>query len=192
MLRYVNTDVLIELKITAHQFIILTMVIDKQYDHLEKYLIESNSLDSFPDDLDRLSKQFLIVFNRNKPQDYKSIVAQPEFLRTLYKDDIFEELYSIFPIKVQRPDGSQAYLRREKRLCKDLYYVITKDDRNKHEHILKCLRFELEYREENGSMQYLKTLQKWLSGREWENFEDLVADGSLLKKRAETYGTQLE
>ena len=125
------------------------------------------------------------------PYNYKSIVVQPEFLRTLHKDDIFEELLNAFPMKVQRPDGITAFLRKDKRLCKDLYYIITKDDRVKHDHIMLCLATELDYRKKVGSMQWMKTLSKWLSGKEWENFEDLVADGTS-QKQSSTYGTHLE
>ena len=191
MLRDVNTEVLINLNINAHQFIIMILLVDKQYDHLDKYLVASNSYDTFLDDLRRLSKKSLVAYPTNKPYIYKSIVVQPEFLRMLYKDDIFEELYYQFPKKATRPDGMVAYLRRDRRLCKDLYYIITKDDRTKHDHILTCLECELKYRKKNNSMQWMKTLQKWLSGREWENFEDLVADGSLTKQ-TDSYGTQLE
>ena len=191
MLRDVNTEVLINLNINAHQFIIMILLVDKQYDHLDKYLVASNSYDTFPDDLRRLSKKSLVAYHNDKPYNYKSIVVQPEFLCTLYKDDIFEELYNQFPKKATRPDGMVAYLRRDRRLCKDLYYIITKDDRIKHDHILTCLEYELEYRKRNNGMQWMKTLQKWLSGREWENFEDLVADGSLTKQ-TDSYGTQLE
>ena len=190
MLRDVNTEVLINLNINAHQFIIAILLMNKYYDHLDKYLIESNSRDTFPNDLRRLTKKSLVAYNKEKPYDYKSIVVQPEFLRTLHKDDIFEELHDAFPIKVQRPDGITAFLRRDKRLCKDLYYIITKDDRVKHEHIMTCLNTELEYRKNNGSMQWMKTLSKWLSGKEWENFEDLVANGTSQKQSS--YGTHLE
>jgi hypothetical protein len=191
MLRDVNTEVLINLNINAHQFIIAILLVNKYYDHLEKYLKESDSYDSFPDDLRRLSKKSLVAYQPDKEYNFKSIVVQPEFLRTLHKDDIFEELLLEYPMKVQRPDGVMAFLKRDKRLCKDLYYIITKDDRMKHEHIISCLKTELRHREASGTMQYMKTLQNWLSGREWENFEDLVANGTSAKQ-TDSYGTQLE
>ena len=165
---------------------------NKFYDHLDNYLVESNSIDAFPDDLQRLTKNSLVAYNKEKPYDYKSIVVQPEFLRTLHKDDIFEELLHAYPMKVQRPDGITAFLRKDKRLCKDLYYIITKDDKVKHDHIMLCLTTELTYRKNNDSMQWMKTLSNWLSGKEWENFEDLVAYGTSTNNAlAETYGTNL-
>lgn len=192
MLRDVNTEVLINLNITAHQFIIAILLMSKQYDHLEKYLKESNSYDALPDDLAQLANKSLITYFKEQEYEFKSIKVQPEFLRTLWKDDMFEEIYSLFPIKTTRPDGVVQYLRRDKRLCKDLYYIITKDDRVKHEHIMEHLKFELEYRTKTNAMKWMKTLQNWLSGREWENFEDLVADGANISEiPINTYGSTL-
>ena len=191
MLLKVNTEVLINMKITAHQFVIANLLMGKFYDHLVKYLESTNSKDTFQDDLKQLAKASLVAYNKDNSHDLKSIVVQPEFLRTLHKDDIFEELYASFPVKVQRPDGTASFLRRDRRLCKDLYYIITKDDLPTHEHIMSCLRTELEHRKRTNSMQYMKTLQKWLSGKEWENYEDLIDDGSYSDKHANTYGTHL-
>jgi hypothetical protein len=192
MLRDVNTEVLINLNITAHQFIIAILLMSKQYDHLKKYLEASKSYDTFPDDLKQLSNKSLVTYTESNEYNFKSIVVQPEFIRTLWKDNMFEEIYSIFPIKTTRPDGNVQYLRRDKRLCKDLYSILTKDDRVKHEHIINHLKFEIDYREKTNSMKWMKTLQNWLSGREWENFEDLVADGSSISKiPINTYGTKL-
>jgi len=192
MLKEVNIDVLIELKITAHQFMILWMVLNERYRSLEKYLKETNSYDTFKDDLDQLAELPLISYNKEKPYDYKSIVAKPDFLRSLVKDDIFEEFYNEFPKKVNRPDGILQYLRRDKRLCEDLYYIITKDDLHKHRHIMDCLAFELKHRKSSGSMQWFKTMQKWLSTHEWENYEDIVDDDPQQQPTKEAYGTQLE
>lgn len=191
MLIKVNTEVLVNMKITAHQFVIVNLLMGKFYDHLDKYLVETNSTESFPDDLAQLAKTSLVAYNKEKPHNLKSIVVQPEFLSTLHKDDIFEELYASFPVKVQRPDGTAAFLRRDRRLCKDLYYIITKDDLPTHKHIMSCLGTELEHRKRTNSMQYMKTLQNWLSGKEWENYEDLIDDGSYSNKHANTYGTHL-
>jgi hypothetical protein len=191
MLRQLNTDILINLKITAHQYIILILLVNKLYDHLEKYLKESDSYDSLPDDLKRLTQKSLVVYQTEKPYIYKSIAVQPEFLRMLYKDDLFEELYEQFPTSVTRPNGIVDYLRKDKRMCKDIYSIITKDDFVVHNHIMSCLKYELEFRKKNNEMQWMKRLSKWLSGREWENFEDVIADGSSAKHE-NTYGTTLE
>jgi hypothetical protein len=191
MLRDVNTEVLIKLNITAHQFIIAILLMNKFYDHLEEYLKESDSYDAFPDDLRRLAKKSLVAYYSDQPYKYKNIVVQPEFLTLLFKDDMFAELLDLYPNKVSRPDGMIQYLRRDKRVCKDIYSILTKEDRIIHEHIMNCLKFELQYRKKSNGMQWMKTLQNWLTGREWENFEDLVADGTSLNPK-QTYGTNLE
>lgn len=191
MLRDINTDVLIKLGINAHQYIILIMLVNKYHDHLERYLIDTNSYDSFPDDLKYLSSKSLVEYPENKPYSVKSIEVQSDFIRTLRKDNMFTELYEVYPNKITRPDGSVDYLRKNKRMCEEVYSIMTKGDPQIHEHIISCLRYELNYRKRNNGMQWMKRLSKWLGDREWENFEDLVADGSSLKLD-NTYGTQLE
>ena len=112
MLRDINTEVLIDLNITAHQFILAILLMSKQYDHLEKYIKESNSYDTFPYDLERLALKSLVAYHNDKPYNFKSIVVQPEFHQVLYKDDIFQELLNTYPAKVTRPDGVVSFLPR--------------------------------------------------------------------------------
>jgi hypothetical protein len=192
MLREVNTHVLIDLKLNAHQYIILILLMNGFHDHLEEYLEETNSKESFPDDLTYMSQLHLVSFHKEKPYDVKSIVVQSEFISSMSKDDGFIELFETYPNKVMRPNGVIDYLRKDKRMCKDIYSIITKDDRSVHEHIMKCLRYELKYRERNNALQWMKRLSKWLSGREWENFEDQVDDRSLQQTPGNDYGTKLE
>lgn len=170
----------------------MIMLKDKFYGHLKDYLTSTNSYDSFPDDLNILAQHTFVAYpEKNRPYAFNTIVVQPEFLQHLHKDDIFDELADAYPVKVQRPDGVYSFLKKDKRLVKDLYYIITKSDRTVHDHIMKCLQTELAHREQTGGMQWMKTLSKWVQSKEWENFEDLVADGPSLKQ-TNIYGTQLE
>ena len=191
MLRQINVNVLIDLNITAHQYILAIYLMHKQYGHMEKYLKESKSYDAFPDDLTRLAQESLVSYISGKEYDFKSIMVQSKFLSTLSKDDIFIEVFELYPLKATRPDGVVHYLRRNKRTCKDMYSIITKSDLTVHKHIMSCLEFELKYRKKNGLMQWMKTMENWLLGREWENYED-VMDDDTSQKSENTYGHLLE
>jgi len=191
MLREVNTHILIDLRITAHQHIIAMLLLYEAYDHLEEYLKSTNSYDSFEEDLSNLAARTLVAYNPSNIYNYKSISVLPSFMQKVAKYDNFEELYSTFPMKVSRPDGIVDYLRKDRRLCKQIYSIITKGNRDTHEHIMKCLRTELNHRLSSNSMGYMKRLSKWLPQREWENYEDVIDDNGLLKP-TETYGTNLE
>lgn len=191
MLREISTQVLINMKINAHQAIIGLLLMSKEYDYLEKYLIETNSYDTFEKDLKRLAAQNLVTYNSQKPYSFKSIVVKPMFIQRFSKGDNFMEFFETYPVKVTRPDGAADFLRKDRRMCKDVYSIVTKDAQDKHDHIMNCLRYEIKYRERSNSMRFMKRMYKWLSEREWENFEDLAASGSSLKP-TQTYGTQLE
>lgn len=193
MLKEVNSDVLITLKINAHQYIILLMLIGDAFGLLEEYLIETNSYDTFPKDLKYLTQMNLASYRHNKPYDYKSIAVLPKFISTLSKDDAFIEFWETYPVKVTRPDGKVDMLRKDRKECQNIHAIMTKGDRSIHDHIMKCLKYEIEYRERTNSMQWMKRPRSWLSGREWQNFEDMVDDRSLPERQEKVeYGQQLE
>jgi len=190
MLRELNTQVLIDLGISAHQYIIAMLLLNEHFDHLNEYLNSTNTYKSFDEDLKNLSARTLVRYNPSDIYNYRTITVLPTFMREVAKYDGFEELYNTYPKSVVRPDGKSDYLRRDKRFCKQIYSIVVKDNRDVHEHIMSCLHKELNYRKKNGrAMSYMKRLNKWLSDREWENFEDELHDNS---NSGEVYGTTIE
>ena len=191
MLREINTHILIDLKITAHQHIIAMLLLNDAYDHLDEYLKSTNSYNTFEEDLSNLAARTLVSYNPANIHNYKSIVVLPSFMRTVAKYDNFEELYSTYPMKISRPDGSVDYLRKDRRMCKQLYSIVTKGNRDTHEHIMSCLRAELTHRQRSNSMSYMKRLSTWLPKREWENYADII-DDNIQQNPTEQYGTTIE
>ena len=125
------------------------------------------------------------------PRDYQVTL---NFKDLINKDDLFDELYNEYPVKVIRPDGNLDYLRADRKASRGIYALLTKGDKQVHDHIIKCLRFELKRRYANNSLNYMKRLNKWLSSREWESYEDEVDDLSSAATRNEgemRYGTGL-
>ena len=41
-----------------------------------------------------------------------------------------------------------------------------------HEHLIKCLQFEIDNKMITGKIGYMKTMWKWLTQREWEVTEE--------------------
>jgi hypothetical protein len=191
MLREINSQVLVNLKITAHQFIIMMLVLNEYWGHLEEYLKASNSYENLSEDLKYLADKSFLTYDSSNPHNYKSIVVQPPFMKAIGKDDRFDELYLQYPTRITRPDGSVDYLRKDRRHCEQIYSIITKGSQDVHDHIMSCLRAELDYRHANGTINYMKRLGNWLSKREWENFEDIVANNIQIKED-NNYGTALE
>ena len=43
-----------------------------------------------------------------------------------------------------------------------------------HQHILKCLRFEVNKRTKDGSMKFMVRMAKWLTAETWKSYEDEI------------------
>ena len=126
------------------------------------------------------------------PKNYQTTLKFKELVSG--RDDFFDELYKEYPVKVMRPDGVVDYLRADRETSRHIYALLTKGDKQVHDHILKCLRFEIKKRYANNSFNYMKRINKWLSSREWESYEDEVDDLSSAATRNEgemRYGTGL-
>lgn len=191
MLREVNSHVLVDLKITAHQFMILFMILDGMYAHLDEYLKSNDSYKIFNEDLKKLSELSLLTYDSSNVYNYKAIVVTPSFMKRVAKYDFFDELYTAYPTKISRPDGSVDYLRKDRHYCEQVYSIITKSNPDIHDHIMRCLRAELKQREASGTINYMKRLSNWITKREWENYADIVDNNTELKED-NTYGTALE
>lgn len=104
----------------------------------------------------------------------ESIQTTLKFLELISQGDMFEELYNTYPASVSRPDGKKDYLRGLKAKCKIKYLRLIKENKTLHEHILDCLRCELEMKEKTNSMQYMKRMLKWITEEEYQKYENYL------------------
>jgi hypothetical protein len=117
----------------------------------------------------------------------------PAFIKQISNGNFFEELYNAYPVKVIRDGGISDYLRTERYNSSKLYEMIVARNQSKHEHILKCLQYEVNHRESEGSMRYMKRMYKWLLSKEWKSFEERIGDtDNVLTGKEVKYGTELE
>ena len=84
----------------------------------------------------------------------------------------FDEFYEVFPVYVTRPDGTKGFLRSNINKCRKEYNRIVGKSRAMHEHLIKCLQFEIDNKMMTGKIGYMKTMWKWLTQREWEVTEE--------------------
>ena len=84
----------------------------------------------------------------------------------------FDEFYEVFPVYVMRPDGTKGFLRSNINKCRNEYKKIVGRSSAMHEHILKCLKFEVDNKMLTGKLGYFKTMWKWLTQHEWEVIEE--------------------
>ena len=108
----------------------------------------------------------------------------------LKEKDWFDEFYEQFPVYITRPDGSRDYLRTNVQKCRQQYKKIVGRSKAMHEHLLKALQYDLTKRMTNGNLSYMKSMWKWLTQCEWENYdEELKYESNQVK--AKNYGTDI-
>lgn len=190
----INTDFLINNKITANQYLLLQLIlVDKQSILRDYYLVNNIPVDQVSDDIKQLHDKGFLEGYAVGPYDFKNI-KPTTYLKSLFNaDDLFKDFLSTFPLKVTRTDGTVDYLRTDQSKARMLYLASTRGKKSIHDHILKCLQHEIKYRESNGSMKFMKRMTTWLSSQEWESFEDQIDDlGNITFKETELgYGTEL-
>jgi hypothetical protein len=194
MMLEVSLDTLTSSKITAHQFLVGKLIFNRKYKELEEYLELTESFQTIYSDLKYLFKVgFINHVEYNAPKDLKQVRISNLFMKVLSGDDLFEELYQTYPVKVIRDNGISDYLRAERYNSEKLYDFAVNDNKSKHEHILKCHKYEINHRELEGSMRYMKRMYKWLQTQEWKSYEERVGntDNANLGKEVK-YGTELE
>ena len=180
-----------QLKLTPNEFFIITLIKHKEFDLLERFLKENYTRDESENAFRKfISLKYLTSTSYLKNSyDYSVCKLGNELNSKLKTDDIFEEFLEAYPSSVIRTDGVIDYLRTDQKSCKLLYIKTTKNSRSSHEHILKCLNFEVEKRNRDGSMKFMPRMSKWLTQESWKSYEDEINKSI---KPINTYGTELE
>ena len=102
----------------------------------------------------------------------------------------FDEFYEVFPTYVERPDGTKGFLRTNINRCRNEYKKIVGKSKAMHEHIMKCLKFEIDNKMMTGKLGYFKTMWKWLIQHEWEVIEEQMQHEQSVEPINEiSYGT---
>ena len=111
-----------------------------------------------------------------------------ELLKSIKKDreSMFNEFYEVFPVYVTRPDGTKGFLRANINKCRKEYNRIIGKSKAMHNHIMACLRYEIDDKMRTGKIGYMKTMWKWLTQHEWEYYEEQM---NLEQQTANSYGT---
>lgn len=156
-------------KMSINQLVFLTLVLNEN---------QSNNQDI---------RQFLSRISENEIQELvdsniitvitsgdSKIYSISEDTRKRLKQDKswFDEFYEVFPVYVTRPDGTKGFLRSNINKCRKEYNRIVGKSRAMHEHLIKCLQFEIDNKMITGKIGYMKTMWKWLTQREWEVTEE--------------------
>lgn len=172
--------------LTAQQFIILYLLYKKEIIELNAYLTLT-SFKYFDEDFKQLVTLNYVkdIVNFNK-YDLRAIELT-ELTLEIFEEfhDYFDDFLEIFPDK-----GGNRYLKTAITKARAKYLKITDGKRYLHKHIIKCLEFELQHRQNTGSQQYMKTILKWLEDEEWKAYEKEMVTNKIIPMKQ--YGAELE
>jgi hypothetical protein len=178
------------LKLTPNELLVVTLIKHKEFallsDFLRKEYTQTQMSDLFAKlvKLDYLtSTSFLLNYH-----DYSRCKLSNKIYGLLRTEHMFDEFLEEYPKSVVRTDGVVDYLRTDQKHCQSMYLLLTKNNRATHDHIVKCLKFEVNKRTNDGSMKFMVRMSKWLSTEAWKAYEDEIND----VKKANTYGTDIE
>ena len=139
--------------------------------------------------LDRVSDTDIqeLIDNSLLTKDKKIVKEYSDWLQP--EQSFFEQFYTVFPDVVIRTDGTRGFLKANINKCKKEYYRTVGNSLAMHQHIIKCLNYEIEQKLSTGKMAYFKTMWKWLTNHEWEAIENELEYN---KVEEDGYGTTVE
>lgn len=175
------------LKITANQFILISLLISKQSIVPLSSVINISELD-----IDNLIEQNILTKESIFSSKFDKLFITEEFTDKFKTKDFFTEFYDIYPASVTRSDGIKDYLRGDVSRCRKYYEKVVGKSANKHEAIMEALKFEVDTRKRNGNSGYMKRMAKWLLSEEWLAYEEFIKDKKVQKHAETIYGTDIE
>ena len=107
-----------------------------------------------------------------------SLLTEDKELVKEYKEklepcsDFFQQFYNTYPDVVTRSDGTRGFLKANVNKCRKEYNKIVGKSLAMHEHIMDCLKFEMDKKLTTGRTAYFKNLWNWLVQHEWEAIEN--------------------
>jgi len=103
----------------------------------------------------------------------------------------FTEFYEAYPLTTMRADGSEASLRLQKKLCKELYVGILRSSKFKHQTMLDFLVYYINNMKQNGKMIYIKTLKNYLRDEVYVDVQEHMKNTNNNNKNNIDYGGKL-
>lgn len=169
-------------EISINQAVFLTLCLNEKHqaNHQDVHQFLSRISEA---EIQSLIDQNLISFTtKDDNKIYEPTDKLLSFFKT--KEDMFNEFYKLFPVYVTRPDGTKGFLRANINKCRKEYNRIIGKSRAMHEHLMKCLNWEIENKMMTGKLGYMKTMWKWLTQSEWETLEEQMQ----FEQEGGTYG----
>lgn len=180
MIIEIDTEKLYDYGLTADEFLFLSML-SRDLDSSDLKLIV---------DRDKLQTNGWVKLGEEDECTLRE-KFNDEFSST--EDVIWHSLLSHYPLKVIA-NGAVRILRAKdpgskanaKARAKYLKYV--GKNKQKHEHVIKCLQRELQLRKNGNNLGFMQQLETWINNHTWEKYSDL-SDGEP-KSKPESSGSE--
>ena len=183
MVLELDTSLFDKFNISINQAVFLTLVMNEnQHNNQDIHQFLSRISE---DDIQELVSNGTITVNTSGDS---KIYSLSESSKELLKEEKtwFDEFYEVFPVYVMRPDGTKGFLRSNINKCRKEYNRTVGKSKAMHEHIMNCLRKEIEDKMMTGKLGYMKTMWKWITQREWEAIEEQMYNEPIT---SDAYGT---
>jgi hypothetical protein len=177
------------LKLTINQYVFLSMIINRND---IKSLIDVIPVSE--SDIIKLKElNILTEDSAFEGTDFSKLSVSDDFRKMLQKKDLFDDFYELYPLVVQRADGKKDYLRGDVSRCRQKYNSIIGKSKAKHLKMLNAIEFEVQRRNREGSMGYMKRMYKWLTSEEYLLYDEYIKSREIeVVKGGSSYGTELE
>lgn len=190
MIIEISLALLDNLGLTPNEVLVVTLIRHKEFTLLSDFLKKEYSQAQMSDLFSKLVKLEYLTstsFLQNY-HDYSRCRLSNKIYGLLKTETLFEEFLEEYPKSVVRTDGVIDYLRTDQKHCSQIYLLQTKNSRARHDHIMKCLKFEVNKRIKDGSMKFMVRMSKWLTTESWKAYEDEINN----TVTTQSYGTNVE
>lgn len=174
--------------LSLNQLIFLTLVLNEDQ-HKNQDIHSFLSRISENEIQELINNNFITVTTSSDNKIYKTTDKLKNYSNR--EKTWFDEFYEVFPVYVMRPDGTKGFLRSNINKCRNEYKKIVGKSRAMHEHILECLKFEVNNKMMTGKLGYFKTMWKWLTQHEWEVIEEQLQYEQGETVNENSYGTTI-
>lgn len=165
MLIEINTESLVNLRITSDEYLYLYLLHHKAYD-----ILDTLNLNVQHEDLQ--TKGYIKL-----GQDVQSHVVREKFTSQFTTPflQMWHGLLSHFPLKVNTKSGVRI-LRAKDSMAKAnekariRYQKYVGNDINKHNEVIKALQTELDIRRKGNGLEYMQQLVTWVNNHTWEKY----------------------
>jgi len=185
MILVLNTDTLINSSLTLEEVFLCLCVYYRDVDSLKVYVTNSSTNIDINTANKLVDKGYLIK-TRDVPtfDDLYATELVNGLLNVATPDSMFDELIATYPSKT--PNGRR--LHGSKEINKGKYIKAIKKNLDLHNLIIKAVKYEVEERTVNNSLDFLSMLATYINQKKWEEYLPEVLEGKIAG--TSQYGTE--